>query len=435
MMIVSSTKILRGAEPAVWPRLTQVLRRAKGEMMTRFVPWILVALCFALGVASRSISDAFAVFVPALQQGFDASRSSVTVVYSFALLAGGAGAPLAGWIVDRFGLRMLTVVGMVAAALATLSASQASHLWHLYLGLGIVMGFGGTCLSGVLSASLLGRWFPTQRLGVGLAAAWSASGFGAIVMIPLAQHLITTGGWRHAYLIFAAISACFIPVVLFLPWRRIAAGAPGLARLHASSAAGPTVGEAVRDWPFWALTSSFGLTSLGIFSIAPQSVVYLLERGIDGAYAARAVAVAGFLTPLGMVGFSWLADRGGRRLAAILAYGTSIAGVGALALVRGPGDDLWLWLYVLLFGGSMGSRGPMISTLATLRYRGAHFGRIYGLISIGMGLGGFLGAWIGGLLHDLTGGYAAVMIFAATALVLAAASLGSEAGARERLGR
>ena len=66
---------------------------------------------------------------------------------------------------------------------------------------------------------------------------------------------------------------------------------------------------------------------------------------------------------------------------------------------------------MLLFGGSMGSRGPMISTLATLRYRGAHFGRIYGLISIGMGLGGFLGAWIGGLLHDLTDGYAAVMIF------------------------
>jgi MFS family permease len=90
---------------------------------------------------------------------------------------------------------------------------------------------------------------------------------------------------------------------------------------------------------------------------------------------------------------------------------------------------------VLLFGGSQGSRGPMISTLATLRYRGANFGRIYGLIGIGMGLGGFLGAWLGGVLHDLTGGYAVVMIFSVSALALAAASLGSEAGARERLTR
>jgi MFS family permease len=164
-------------------------------------------------------------------------------------------------------------------------------------------------------------------------------------------------------------------------------------------------------------------------------MVYLLERGLEGAYAARALAVAGVLAPLGMVGFSWLSDRGGRKIAAILAYLCSILGVGALALVRGPDDDFWLWTFVLLFGGSQGSRGPMISTLATLRYRGANFGRIYGMISIGMGLGCFFGAWVGGLLHDWTGGYGAIFILSAMALALAAASLGSEAGARERLSR
>ena len=403
--------------------------------MSRFVPWSLVALCFAVGVASRSISDSFVVFVPSLQDAFAASRSSVTVVYSFALLVGGTGAALAGWIVDRFGLRALTVIGMSAAAIATASASQATHLWQLYLGLGVVMGFAGASLSGVLSSSVLGRWFPAHRLGVALAVAWSASGVGAIVILPLAEHIIATAGWRHAYFVFACISAAFIPLLLVLPWRRITAGAPTLARAKTSANTGMTVRQAVRDWPFWALTFSFGFTSLGIFAIVPQAMIYLLERGMEGAYAARALAVAGMLTPLGMVGFSWLSDRGGRKLAAILAYACSIVGVGMLALVRGPHDDLWLWLYVLLFGGSQGSRGPMISTLATLRYHGANFGRIYGLISIGMGVGGFVGAWIGGLLHDLTGGYAAVMIFSVCALALAATSLGAEAGARERLNR
>jgi MFS family permease len=403
--------------------------------MSRFVPWSLVALCFAVGVASRSISDSFVVGVPSLQDAFAASRSSVTVVYSFALLVGGTGAAVAGWIVDRFGLRALTVIGMSAAAIATASASQATHLWQLYLGLGVVMGFAGASLSGVLSSSVLGRWFPAHRLGVALAVAWSASGVGAIVILPLAEHIIATAGWRHAYFVFACISAAFIPLLLVLPWRRITAGAPTLARAKTSANTGMTVRQAVRDWPFWALTFSFGFTSLGIFAIVPQAMIYLLERGMEGAYAARALAVAGMLTPLGMVGFSWLSDRGGRKLAAILAYACSIVGVGMLALVRGPHDDLWLWLYVLLFGGSQGSRGPMISTLATLRYHGANFGRIYGLISIGMGVGGFVGAWIGGLLHDLTGGYAAVMIFSVCALALAATSLGAEAGARERLNR
>ena len=364
------------------------------------MPWALVALCFALGVASRSISDTFLVFVPALQHAFDANRGSVTLIYSFALLVGGTAAPIAGWILDRFGLRTLTVVGAIAAAASTALASQASQLWHLYLSLGVMMGFGSASLSGILSSSLIGRWFPAHRLGVPLAVSWSASGVGAMATFPAAQYLIETDGWRHAYLVFSGAGAVFIPLLLLLPWKKIERGAPGLARLRETAAPGVTVREALRDWPFWALTSSFALTSIGIFCLMPQTMVYLLERGMDGSYAARAMAVAGFLTPLGMIGFSWLADRGGRRLAAILA-----------------------------------SRGPMISTLATLRYRGAHFGRIYGLIAIGMGLGGFLGAWIGGVLHDVTGGYAAVMVLSVVALATAAATLGSEAGARERLSR
>jgi MFS family permease len=401
--------------------------------MSRFVPWLLVALCFVLGVASRSIADSFPVFVPALERAFAANRGDITIIYSFTLLVGGISGPLNGWILDRLGLRVLTVFGMCLAALATVAAAHATALWQLYATLGVMLGFGGASVSGVLSASLIGRWFPARRLGVPLAVAWSAAGVGTMLTIPLAQAMIAQSGWRHGYLVFSIASAVFIPLVLVLPWRRMAAGAPGLVRQLAAGGAGPTVGEAVRDWPFWALTFSFAFTSIGIFSIVPQAMSYLLERGMEGRHAASALAVAGVLTPLGMVSFSWLADRGGRRIAAIMAYGCSIAGVGCLALVRGPADDHWLWAYVVLFGGSQGSRGPMISTLATLRYRGANFGRIYGLIGVGMGLGGFFGAWLGGVLHDLTGGYAAVMIFSVCALVLAAASLGSEAGAREKM--
>lgn len=401
--------------------------------MSRYMPWLLVALCFAIGVASRSVTESFTIFLPALEREFGSSRSALTLIYSLTLVISGIGAPIAGWIVDRFGVRMLPILGMTLTALATASASFASELWHLYLGIGLLMGTGGAMLGGILSASLLGRWFPARRLGVALAVAWSAPGVGAIVVYPLAEYMITVHGWRYAYLVFSIASACFVPLLLILPWRTIERGAMGIVHARTSETPGMTVGEAVREWPFWALTFSFAFTSIGVFSLVPQSMAYLLERGFAGGHAARALSIAGFLTPLGMVGFSWLADRGGRKLAALLAYGCSILGVGAFSLVDGPRDEIWLWLFVLLFGGSQGSRGPMISTLATLRYRGANFGRIYGAICIGMGLGCFFGAWLGGLLHDWTGGYGAVLILSAASLGLAAASLGSEAGARERL--
>ena len=247
--------------------------------MHRFLPWTLVGLCFVLGVASRSVSDTFVVFVPALQAHFEASRSAVTVIYSFALLSS-IGAPLAGWIADRFGLRVLTIIGLAAAALGTASASLAAELWQLYAGLGLLLGFGGVALGAVPSSIIIGRWFPANRLGVPMAVAWSATGVGVMVTLPLAQHLLTTEGWREAYRVLALFSAVLLPLVLFLPWRRIEAGAPGLHRARTTTSHGPTVGQAVRDWPFWALTFSFGLTSLGIFAVFPQAMAYLLERGI-----------------------------------------------------------------------------------------------------------------------------------------------------------
>src|SRR5689334_13970029 len=91
------------------------------ETMSQLVPWLLVSLCFVLGVASRSISDTFPVFVPALERGFGAARGDVTVIYSFALLVGGISGPVNGWILDRLGLRALTVIGMVLVALALIA--------------------------------------------------------------------------------------------------------------------------------------------------------------------------------------------------------------------------------------------------------------------------------------------------------------------------
>src|ERR1051325_3828103 len=178
--------------------------------MARFVPWLLGALCFVLGVASRSIADSFPVFVPALERAFAAGRGDITIIYSFTLLVGGISGPINGWIVDRLGPRAL-------AARSPFAASHATTLWHLYATLGVMLGFGGASVSGVLSASLLGRWFPARRLGVALAVAWSATGVGTMLTIPLAQYMIVGSGWRHAYLGFSIASVVFVPLLLFLP--------------------------------------------------------------------------------------------------------------------------------------------------------------------------------------------------------------------------
>jgi MFS family permease len=395
----------------------------------------LIALCFTLGMVTRGVTDSFGVFVPSLEAAFAADRASITTIFGLAMLGMGFGGPFAGQVLDRAGPRRLVLGGLLCVGAALALASQAASVWQLQAVLGLGLGLAAAALGGVLHAALLGRWF-AARLGTALAVVWSANGVGVMVFAPLAEALIAGRDWRFAYLCLGlGVLTLLLPVAL-MPWRRIEAGDPAVMRTRpqgGAGGAGPTVAMALRDPPFWGLTAAFAFTSVAIYSLAPQINAYLIARGLTAADAARIWAVTAVLTPIGMIGFNWLADRGGRALGAIAAYGCTGLGIVALWLVRGPHDVWLIGAFVLLFGGTMGSRGPMISTLASLRYRGAHVGRIYGLITCGMGAGGALGAWLGGLAVDLSGGYDAAFILALVALLLAVAPLVLEARARERM--
>lgn len=401
-----------------------------------WLPYGLVAMCFMLSFATRGISESFGVFVPALQAAFEVDRAVITSVYGLGMLAMGLGGPFAGLLLDRVGPRGLVLAGLACAGGSAVLASLAGAVWQLHATLGLLTGLAGAALGSVTFAGLLGRWF-SARLGTALAVVWSASSVGVMLISPLAEMLIQARDWRFAYWCLGlAVLALVVPVVL-MPWRRIAAGDPAIMAARGGAdrtlGTGPTVAMALRDPPFWGLTLAFAMTSVSIFSLAPQANAYLIDQGLTGAGAARVWALTAMLTPVGMIGFNWLADRGGRMLGAIAAYTGTGLGILALWSVGGP-DDTWLiGAFIVLFGSTMGSRGPMISTLATLRYRGAHAGQIYGLITCGMGAGGALGAWLGGLAHDLTGGYRGTFVLSLAALVLAAVPLVLEARARERM--
>ena len=84
----------------------------------------------------------------------------------------------------------------------------------------------------------------------------------------------------------------------------------------------------------------------------------------------------------------------------------TIIGVLALAGLSWGPSPLFLGVFVLCFGGAMGSRGPVISSLTARLFQG-QVGAVFGLVTIGLGLGGAFGAWVAGWLYEVTGSYAA----------------------------
>jgi MFS family permease len=163
------------------------------------------------------------------------------------------------------------------------------------------------------------------------------------------------------------------------------------------------------------------LTSTAVSVIQPQMVAYLVEVGFVPLTAATAVGFAGLAASVGQVLFGMLADRLGRRVSLSLSYLSTAIGLGVLALMSMQPSPWLLVLYVLTFGLSLGSRGPLIASLAQRLYAGSALGRVLGFLLIGMGTGTAFGSWIGGVLHDALGGYQANFIVAWASIAVALA--------------
>jgi MFS family permease len=375
-----------------------------------------LALCFAAGVAGRGLLETFLVFLLPLTRSFGWERAEVISIYSLAMLTSGLTAPVVGRLFDRSGPRTVYASGLVLLGAGLSLAPFADALWQLQICLGLAAGFAGACLGNVPNSALVSRWF-TGRLGVATSIVYSGAGIGILLLVPLAQLLIERLGWRDAYHWLGGGTLLAAIPVLFLPWRRWRAGRAEALRPPTEAGSGAeldawTLVRAVRHPAFWGLSAVFFFTSIGMYSIVAQVVAYLVEIGFSPMVAATAWGVSGVLLPAGMLVTGWLDGVIGRRRSILLSYGITMTGMACLYLLGRFPNIVLLAAFVVCFGGTLGSRGPLISMIAMRLFHGGAVATIFGTIAVGAGLGAAIGSALGGLIHDLTGRYDLVIALA-----------------------
>ncbi len=378
-----------------------------------------LALCFALSVLGRGLGESFTVFLLPISQSSGWDRAEVISIYSLAALAGGLAAPIIGRLFDRSGPRTVYTLGLALLGGAFLCAAYAQQLWQFQLTLGLCAGLGIACIGNVPNSIMLGRWFG-PKLPTAMSVVYSAAGAGVLLLLPLSQILIDRFGWRGAYQIFGGTALVLLLPLLLLPWKLFASGSPTLKKSVAAEMIdeGWTLLSAMRHHAFWALFSTFFFTAVGMFALSAQIVAYLVDAGFPPLQAATAWGFSGVVLLFGMLGVTWLDGVIGRRRSVLFSYALSIIGIGLLWLLKTYPNVWLLTAFVVTFGSMIGSRGPLITATAMKIFRGERVGTIYGTITIGSGLGSSFGSWAGGLIHDMTGSYDALLLFALVSVIL-----------------
>jgi MFS family permease len=383
-------------------------------------------LCFGFNMLGRGVADTYIVFLLPLGAEFGWSRGELASVYSVYLVVAGLAAPLTGIAFDRWGPRAVYATGMVAMGLGYFLASGLTRLWQFQLCIGLLGGIGVSALGMIPASSLIRRWF-RSRMSTAIGVAYAGFGSGILVIVPFTQYLIQSFGWRDAYRALGAAFLVLLPLVLLLPWRRLAAGRSGSVAGTATTRTVARGGEgvlrqAMRRPQFWALVQVFFFTAVAMQTMLVQIVAYLVDIGFSPLEAASAFGVAGFLSVIGVIAAGWLSDRIGHGRTATWSYLLTIAGTLLLLLLSFHREAWVLAGFVLLFGLAQGARGPIVSSLAARLFPGAGFATVYGTIFATMSLGSGAGAWASGLLHDWTGNYLASFAFSLASILIAASS-------------
>lgn len=379
-----------------------------------------LGLSFAFALFGRGLQESFSVFLLPISQSFGWDRGEVVSIYSLTALCAGLSSPLIGRLFDRSGPRTVFAVGLSVLGLSLLAAAYAQRLWQFQIALGICFGFAVACIGNVPNALLLGRWFG-KRLPLAMSVFYSATGAGVLVMLPLTQLLIDHIEWRGTYRVLGIVALALLLPTMFLPWRTIGAGSPHLDKPQKQDnliEEGWTLLSAMRHHAFWALFGTFFFTAIGMFSITPQVVAYLVDVGFPPLQAATAWGFSGVALLCGMIGVSWLDGVIGRRPSILFSYSCSLLGIVMLWLLQWYPNYALLTGFVVCFGSMIGSRGPLLSATAMKIFRGRRVGTIYGAITFGSGLGAALGSWSGGLLHDWTQRYNSLLAFALISVIL-----------------
>ncbi|MGG5822591.1 MFS transporter [Falsiroseomonas sp. HW251] len=352
-------------------------------------------MCAALAMGLRA---AFGLFLPPMTAAHGWTASGFAFAIALQVLLNGVFQPICGQMADRFGGRPVLMGGAVLYAIGILGMAFSESLGAFTFFAGPVLGFAVSAAGMPVIIASLTRLLPESKRGLAVGLGTAGTSFGQFLVVPAAGFGIGGMGWEWTLLAMAAVALLMIPLALPLadtPPRKAAGGT--------EEAAGAALRRALRTPTFWFLFFGFFVCGLHLSFLTVHLPGFAVFCGLPVSVGAGALGLIGLFNVAGSLVSGELTQRWRRRELLVIIY--AARGVVMAVFMMAPKTTTT----ILVFSAAMGllwlSTVPPTVALVARNFGTRWLATIFGLVFLGHQIGGFAGAWLGGVVLDRTGSY------------------------------
>ena len=374
--------------------------------MTWRTPVVILIFGIIIMMVSFGARSGFGLLLQPISADFGWGREVFAFSVAIQNLFWGLSQPIAGAIADKYGSGRVIAVCVVLLALGLYLMSRVTTPGELTLTAGILVGVGLSGTSFGVILAVISRSVPENRrsLFLGIGSAGGASG--QLFMVPLGQSFLSSYGWVTTMILLAAMVVATMPLALALTGKRSATQAAAASKAVVEQTLGQALNEAKGHRSFIYLTTGFFVCGFQLAFITTHLPAFIVDHGSAASLAATALALIGFTNIIGSYGAGVLGGRMTKKNVLSSIY--FLRSLVIAGFILSPVSDT----SILIFAGFMGvlwlSTVPLTSGLVADMFGVRYMATLFGIVFLSHQLGGFLGAWLGGYLFDITGSYDAV---------------------------
>jgi len=364
--------------------------------------WTLVIAAAAILAVTMGIRQSLGLFVSPLNTSTGLGIVAISLAMAIAQFTWGLAQPLFGMLADRVSAFKVIVIGTLllgsGLALTPFVSSQAGLIFSIGLLTAVGAGAGSfSILIGAVAAKL-----PAERRSFAAGFINAGGSFGQFVFAPLSQVLIHSFNWINAMLILACASLCSIAMALPLRNKPEASKHP-LAKEDENLTLSQQLRIAFKNRSYWCLHIGFFTCGFHIAFLVTHLPGEVNLCGLTPAVGATSLAIIGLSNVVGSLYAGWLGQT--KRMKMILFWMYASRAVAVAAYLAAPKTPWTFYLFAAVLGFTWLSTVPPTAGLVGKLFGPRYLATLFGFTLLSHQIGGFFGAWLGGLVFYANGSY------------------------------